>query len=156
MEATKRCPFCAEEILAAAVKCRFCQSDLSGSAPSQSFSSAPRVATCRKCNIALIPELRRKFVSTAGCFGALLFLIGLICCITIVGLPIGLAFMALGVVVSAVGGKKTVMICPSCGGRDMLLPDLIESEPESWIRRLTVLIVVGGVAFLIWLISSDH
>jgi len=64
--------------------------------------------------------------------------------------------MALGVVVSAVGGKKTVMICPSCGGRDMLLPDLIESEPESWIRRLTVLIVVGGVAFLIWLISSDH
>ena len=30
MEATKRCPFCSEEILAAAIKCKHCQSDLTG------------------------------------------------------------------------------------------------------------------------------
>lgn len=31
--ATKKCPFCAEEILAAAVKCKHCQSSLTGQAP---------------------------------------------------------------------------------------------------------------------------
>lgn len=32
MDATKRCPFCAEEILAAAIKCKHCGSMLNGSA----------------------------------------------------------------------------------------------------------------------------
>lgn len=30
MEATKRCPFCSEEILSTAIKCKHCQSDLKG------------------------------------------------------------------------------------------------------------------------------
>ncbi len=33
MEATKRCPFCAEQILAAAIKCKHCGSDLAQAAP---------------------------------------------------------------------------------------------------------------------------
>jgi hypothetical protein len=36
-EATKRCPFCAEEILAAAIRCKHCKSDLE-----EKSSSAPR------------------------------------------------------------------------------------------------------------------
>lgn len=35
METTKRCPFCAEEILAAAIKCKHCRSSLSGDPPEQ-------------------------------------------------------------------------------------------------------------------------
>lgn len=41
MEKTKRCPFCAEEILAAAIKCKHCRSDLPST---PHVASAPLVA----------------------------------------------------------------------------------------------------------------
>jgi hypothetical protein len=53
----------------------------------------------------------------------LLFLVGIVCCLTIVGFVAGLIFMALGVLVSAVGGKKTVMVCPHCAERGATISD---------------------------------
>jgi len=35
--------------------------------------------------------------------------------LTVVGLVGGIIFMAVGVIVSSIGGKKTVMVCPHCG-----------------------------------------
>jgi hypothetical protein len=63
----------------------------------------------------------RKFASVGGVFGALLFVLGIPA--LAFGIVPGLLLMAFGLLVSTVGGKKTVMICPSCGTRGATLSD---------------------------------
>jgi hypothetical protein len=67
MEATKRCPYCAEEILAAAVRCKHCKSDLHNPSIAQPVPEAP--------------QLRQPGQRAAGC-GAILGLL----CISIAGM----------------------------------------------------------------------
>jgi hypothetical protein len=52
--------------------------------------------------------------------GTLLLLFGVVLLVAN-ALVIGFVFMVVGILVGTMGGKKTVMICPSCGTRGRTL-----------------------------------
>ena len=79
------------------------------------INSAPRVAECQYCRVAMVQVVRRPAVSLAGLAGIVIVLIGLGVAV-FVSLLAGLFTIVLGIIVSTVlRGKKTVMACPKCG-----------------------------------------
>ena len=114
MSDEKQCPFCAETIKAAAIKCRFCGSSLTDEAHDNQFKEDKRVrvATCPNCLVAMI-STQKKTASLGGFIGVIFVLIGFVSLLT--QILVGLVLITLGIVMIFVSGKKTVMVCPSCG-----------------------------------------
>ncbi len=108
--AEKQCPYCAETIKAAAVRCRFCQADL----VAQLDPTDAPPGSCGRCRVPLVAEQRKASVSLAGLVGVVGFFVGL--ALVFVNPILGGGVIIAALVISSAGrGKRTVMVCPKCG-----------------------------------------
>ena len=117
------CPSCAEEILAAAVKCKHCGEFLDGRAAGSPIAAAPTQAAqqvaglpkCQQCGGAM----KKKTMSSGNCAGLTLALV-----VFCIGLLIAVAFFPLGTILGLLvcllslfmGGRRSkVWKCVKCG-----------------------------------------
>ena len=114
MSDEKQCPFCAETIKAAAIKCRFCGSSLTDEAHDNQRKEdrGVRVASCPNCLVAMI-STRKQAANLGGFMAATFILIGIFA--LLINPPFGVVFIILGFGINILVGKKTVMVCPNCG-----------------------------------------
>ena len=104
MSQTKPCPYCAEDILAAARKCKHCGSDLS-------HTSEP---PCRLCGGTIKPGRVKE--KDGGVGAAVLITVGILALLFVpFGIIVGPILIAIGVLVGAVSTTEVDGLV--CGGR---------------------------------------
>ncbi|MCE9552054.1 MAG: DUF4339 domain-containing protein [Planctomycetes bacterium] len=111
------CPYCSEQILATATKCKHCGEFLNKKPRKIKHSSESQGPICRRCNVLLIAREKPVTVSMGGILGFLLFLGGL--GTLFVNAILGAIMMMLGVLMSvALRPTQVVMMCPICKAED--------------------------------------
>jgi hypothetical protein len=141
------------------VACRCVISNTSASASLRPANSPPTLAACPKCNVVLLTGQPKRRGSGEDFIGGLLILVGLVVAQVFNGLA-GLVCVGLGILVVAGGGRRTVMICPSCGAWGETLGEIAAQfappEPKELrakrLRSLTLAVVIGATVVILWIV----
>ena len=102
-QSTKKCPFCAEEILADAVKCKHCSSSL---ITNVSESGKIKTLSCDKCG----GEMARRRVATNTTPACISLVLGFL--VLFWFWPLGLVFIFVGIIMGVT--SKRYWICRKC------------------------------------------